>query len=473
MNRSHVYKRVVTLSIIFSLVISLGLAPAFGAVITGKVSGWAAQSVSKGSSYGIMPLSFAGKNMTKPATRQEFAQITVLLYEKIKGTAIKIPAKNPFKDTSNSSVLKAYSLGIVRGQGDSTFNPTGLITREEAATMLTRAYTKSTGNRLTATGAPQFSDDAGISIYAKPSIYYMVYKKFVEGMGNNRFTPKGTTTCEQVVTMAVRMLDEVLEKEEKPSENEYIPNGKANTLKEAEDIILDARNNLYPEISIDMPKSVYDELLISSFMQNKGISSLHYFYDSAQKKLQVSGITYSAYTQILALTENPGIASFYASRIAKDLNLSLNNILKQKISSDMGEYDKEKAIHDYMVVTYKFDTSITVYDLEHPSQSVEGLLNYNKGICQGYAEVFDLFMKKAGIPSQMVYGEAYGEKHVWNMVKLEGEWYMVDVTWDDPVPDRGNRVSYEYFNLTDQQLEVNHIWDREQYPQALGTQFGQ
>jgi transglutaminase-like putative cysteine protease len=450
---------------------AFGLSTSFGVVVPGKVSNWATQSVSKGSSYGILPSYFEDKDMTIPATRQEFAQITVLLYEKIKGVAVKTPQNNPFQDTNDISVLKAYSLGIVRGQGDGIFNPTGLLTREQAATMLTRAYTKSTGNRLTATGVREFSDDAGISTYARPSIYYMVYKEFVHGTGNNRFTPKGTTTCEQIVTMSVRMLDEVWANEDKPPVIDYVPGMKAGTLKEAQDIILEARKSILPEISIEMPRDIYEQLLVSQFAQNKGIKNLHYVYDNNQKNLQVS-ITYSTYTQILALTENSVAASLYASRMAKELNLEMNSILRQEILAGMGDYEKEKAIHDYMVKNYKFDTSITVYDLEHPSQSVEGLLYYNKGICQGYAEVFDLFMKKMGITSQMVWGEASGENHVWNMVKLGGEWYMVDVTWNDPIPDTGGKVSYEYFNLTDAQLSLTHTWNKEQYPKALGTQFG-
>ena len=470
MNNNRIYKKIMSLGIVFVVALTFGLSPVFGVVVPGKVSGWATQSVSKGSTYGVIPSSFEGKDMTTPATRQEFSQITVMLYEKIKGVAVKPPESNPFTDTTDISVLKAYSLGIVRGQGNGIFNPDGLLTREQAATMLTRAYTKSTGNRLTATGVREFSDDASISTYARPSIYYMVYKEFVQGTGNNRFTPKGTTTSEQVVTMAVRMLDEVWANEEKPPEIDYVPGMKANTLKEAQDIILDARNSLSPEVSIEMEKPIYEQLLVSQFSQNKGIQNLHYFYDTSAKKLQVS-LTYSNYTQILALTNNPATATLYASRMAKELNLSLNSILKQEITADMGDYEKEKAIHDYMVKNYKFDTSVTVYDLEHPSQSVEGLIYYKKGICQGYAEVFDLLMKKMGITSQMVWGDTSGENHVWNMVKLSGEWYMVDVTWDDPVPDRGNRVSYEYFNRTGKQLALTHTWSMEQYPEALGTQF--
>lgn len=470
MNPKKIYKTIAISTMIFVITLTYGVAPAFGMVMPGKTSKWASQNVSRASSYGILPPYFEGKDMTKPATRKEFAQITVLLYEKIKGVPVKPSTKNPFKDTNDPGVLKAYSLGIIKGQGDNIFNPSGLVNREQAATMLTRAYTKSTGNRLTATGVGEFYDDAGISLYARPSIYYMVYKEFIKGTGQNKFTPKGTATCEQVITMAIRMVDEVLGNRNKPPAVEYIPGIKVNTLKEAQDMILAARVNLSPEVTLESSKGIYEQLLSSPFTENTGIKTLRYYYDSGKKKLQVT-ITYSIYTEILALTDNPGTAYLYASSIAKDLNSKFNNILKEEILPGMGDYEKEKTIHDYMIKNYKFDTSVTVYDLEHPSQSVEGLLYYNKGICQAYAEVFDLFMKKMRVPSQMVWGKVSGEDHVWNMVKLSGQWSMVDVTWDDPVPDRGDRISYEYFNLTDEQLGLTHTWDKSKYPRALGNKI--
>jgi len=194
--------------VILSLAVS-STSMAWAAVTPGYVSSWARESVSKGISYDILPASFEDQNMNQITSRLEFAQVTVKLYESIKGSKVPTPTTNPFSDTQDPSVLKAYSLGIVKGVGNGLFDPQGALTREQAATMLTRVYTKATGNRLTATGVRLFEDDSQISTYARPSIYYMVYKEFVQGTGNNRFTPKGMTTREQTIAMAVRMLDEV------------------------------------------------------------------------------------------------------------------------------------------------------------------------------------------------------------------------------------------------------------------------
>jgi transglutaminase-like putative cysteine protease len=455
--------------VILSLAVS-STSMAWAAVTPGYVSSWARESMSKGISYDILPASFENQNMNQITSRLEFAQVTVKLYESIKGSKVSTPTTNPFSDTQDPSVLKAYSLGIVKGVGNGLFDPQGVLTREQAATMLTRVYTKATGNRLTATGVRLFEDDSQISTYARPSIYYMVYKEFVQGTGNNRFTPKGMTTREQTIAMAVRMLDEVNGEQVGEPGSEYVPGMRIDSVEVAQSVILEAKRSLLPSLSLGVPRRVYDELLTSSFAVDNGIKSVYYLYDAGNEALDVR-MTYSVHTQIQALIQNPGSTSLYASQKAKELNLMLSDILRDIIISDMNTLEKEKAVHDYMVRNYQYDTSVTVYDLEHPSQSVEGLLYYGKGICQGYAEMFDLMMQKMGISSRMVRGEYSGQKHVWNMVLLSGEWYMVDVTWNDPIPDQGVKVSHEYFNVTSEFLAKTHEWDRAAYPEATGTRY--
>jgi len=83
-----------------------------------------------------------------------------------------------------------------------------------------------------------------------------------------------------------------------------------------------------------------------------------------------------------------------------------------------------------------------------------GPLIQGKGVCLGYAETFRLLMDMAGIECITVTGAAFmsRENHAWNMVKLDGEWYCVDVTWDDT--EGGN---YDYFNKTDQDYAGTHM----------------
>ena len=92
------------------------------------------------------------------------------------------------------------------------------------------------------------------------------------------------------------------------------------------------------------------------------------------------------------------------------------------------------------------------------SYGAEGVFVNRTAVCAGYTDAFQLCMDILGIPCIEVSGIADNGReiggHAWNAVQLEDEWYMVDVTWDDP--DWGERVYYNYFNVTDEYLRNHH-----------------
>lgn len=113
-------------------------------------------------------------------------------------------------------------------------------------------------------------------------------------------------------------------------------------------------------------------------------------------------------------------------------------ILDEITREDMTPYEKELAVHDWMITHGNYDEAVLnplagltpVKDNDNPL----GFLLERKGICLGYTTTFQLFMDLLGIECITVRGYAkQTEDHAWNMVKLDGDWYCVDVTWDDPV----------------------------------------
>ena len=66
------------------------------------------------------------------------------------------------------------------------------------------------------------------------------------------------------------------------------------------------------------------------------------------------------------------------------------------------------------------------------------VLKEHKGVCQGYALLALKMLRELGIETLYVVGEVNTGPHAWNLVKVDGEWYHLDTTWNDPVPDRGN-----------------------------------
>ncbi len=464
------YKRFPILLLAVFLTFSSIFPASFAAASDDNVSPWAKPIEVKAQNYGLLPPTLKGQNLTLPISRSDYAKAVVLLYEKATGKTAALPAIEPFDDTKDIDISKAYSLGLVRGVGAGIFSPEASLTREQAAVMLARTYMKISGNRLMATDIELFNDDLDISAYAKPSLYYMVYKGFIQGTGSNFFKPKGVATREQAMAMTVRMFESVKGAIAVEPIPEYSPGMKATSLDHAIEIIKNAEKDLSPEITMAVDKELYEELLTSSFVENTGIDSLHYVFNANTGSLAVK-LTYSLYAQIMALSTNPGLAGIYATDEAKNLNGALDEILLETVKLDMGIYDKEKAVHDYMVTHYQYDTSLTEYDLEHPSMSVSGLIYHGRGGCKAYAEMFNILISKLGIGTRMVYGSAGDDEHVWNMVRLSGDWYMVDVTWDDPVPDKGMEISYDYFNITDDVISKDHTWDRADYPACDSTEY--
>ena len=103
-----------------------------------------------------------------------------------------------------------------------------------------------------------------------------------------------------------------------------------------------------------------------------------------------------------------------------------------------------------------------------------GFLTGRKGICLGYASTFQLMMDLSGIECLTVRGMSHGgtAEHAWNLVKLDGEWYAVDTTWDDPVASFqvSEGTAHLYFNVTDTFLrQRDHQWDASSVPAATGT----
>ena len=66
-------------------------------------------------------------------------------------------------------------------------------------------------------------------------------------------------------------------------------------------------------------------------------------------------------------------------------------------------------------------------------------------------------MDYQGIDCKVISGTANGGGHAWNKVKLEGDYYYIDVTWDDPVPDREGRLRYDYYLTKDPTFGGDHV----------------
>jgi len=173
--------------------------------------------------------------------------------------------------------------------------------------------------------------------------------------------------------------------------------------------------------------------------------------------------SYSTPLPSFTVTYNFAYLETQAQRDA--VTTKVNTIIASIITQGMTDEQKEKAINDYIVSTVAYDTTLK----EHSAYA--GLFGNQKTVCQGYALLAYKMLTTAGLNARIVTGKVGSTGHAWNYVNISGNWYQLDTTWNDPVPDVVGRIRYDYFNLTDAQMSTKkHVWTPSFYPTA-NTQY--
>lgn len=159
---------------------------------------------------------------------------------------------------------------------------------------------------------------------------------------------------------------------------------------------------------------------------------------------------------------------------------TIKNDIKSRTGTDVIE--NLKIVHDYLVDTIEYDATSgkNIYN-------IYGALIDKKSVCEGYARAYKTILDEIGIESIIVCGTGRNsagetESHAWNYVKIEGIWYAIDVTWDDPVII-GNRyltdtMKYSYFLKGSDEFFADHFEDGNiignynfAYPQISKTNY--
>jgi len=145
----------------------------------------------------------------------------------------------------------------------------------------------------------------------------------------------------------------------------------------------------------------------------------------------------------------------------------VDQLLKAIIKPSMTEFEKVKAINDYIVSNATYGTKTKA-----SPHSAYALLMEGQAVCQGYALTAYKMLEQAGFDAKYVVGTVNGNvAHAWNLVKVDGQWYHLDTTWNDPLPNRFGASSYDYFLVTDAQLKKDHKWIASNYPAATSEKY--
>lgn len=208
-------KKVLALLLTVSLTFTLALSgQAAEEEKTIQASRWAVHELERAWEAGVFPeeIDPYRDDCTREMIRAEFAAITVRLYELMGGklhlsSSFQQLHPHPFTDIDNYdyNIREAYGLGFINGVTEDTFDPNGILTREQAAAMLGRVYEKVCGS-LPAAAATSFADDGKVDRYAKAAVDFLARNGVVGGIGGNEFAPKKALTVQEAVIMAYRML---------------------------------------------------------------------------------------------------------------------------------------------------------------------------------------------------------------------------------------------------------------------------
>lgn len=152
---------------------------------------------------------------------------------------------------------------------------------------------------------------------------------------------------------------------------------------------------------------------------------------------------------------------------AKQIYQTVDGFIESNITGSMSDFDKEIAVHDFIVSNCRYgypsdeDAAYTAY----------GALVLGQGVCDGYAEAFYLIMSCLGVDCDIVVGSTEEGLHAWNQIELDGEWYNVDLTWDDSLPDMGSAVKHTYVNVTDEAMMNSHTWEHQFYHECSADTY--
>lgn len=134
---------------------------------------------------------------------------------------------------------------------------------------------------------------------------------------------------------------------------------------------------------------------------------------------------------------------------ARDAFESAANEILQGAMSQTTDVEKIKYVHDALL------SRTDMVDGSPMNQSAYSAFVNRKTVCAGYTRAMQYLLMQMNIPSYFCEGYT-NEAHAWNINKIGDDFYNLDMTWDDPVGNPPDVYHYEYFNLTDKQLAVDH-----------------
>ena len=405
-----------------------------------------------------------------------------------------------FSDVAESdyfadAVAWAVRQGVTTGTGANTFSPDSAVTRAEAVTFLWRAA----GEPAPASSASSFSDVTDRSAYYYDAVLWAAQEGITTGAGGGRFDLNSTLSYDQIFTFLCRAAGETASGDDWSAaavnwaSSNGLTDGLSFTAKAdcpRSDVVyclwkqlgggetvqdpsqgvpagsgdLEGARSAIEAGLLDMETAID----VSAYGVESGalldlaedIVNVENFYEPFTGYYGVTGLWCLEEAGQAAQTLYVGYGNTPESiQQQRDIVVKAWEILDETVEPGMSDYEIAKALHDYVVLNtaYGFPS-----DVPRPTAVYSGYFSllWGCGVCTDYAMAYQLLMDMAGIPCGMVTNAS----HAWNIVQLDGEWYHVDTTWDDPTPNREGYVRYDYFLKSDSYMSQDHFDYESEHP---------
>lgn len=445
-------KRFFGLALILVFILVPVAANATSAVLSldGTQSSWAESELRQAYGYGLTS-SGVMNNYKRDITREEFSSLAVKLYEGLTGNKALVET-NPFTDTKNTDVLKAFRLQIINGKSSTGFYPYDKITRQEIAVMITRTLNASGMSTKATSSSFPFTDKGQISSWAIDAMQFVYSSGIMKGIDSSSIGPLQYTSREQAIVLMKRTYEKyrgaTAVVQPPPLPTQPTPAQTVTTV---------------PGSGAYIDTSLKEKGLVRVGYKGTGSEKLKVMVAKGETKyyypLKPDGVIHGFPLQlgngeykVSVLNNISGNQYGYLKTETLSINLKDPNIVylnsiqtitwnpdsaasKKNIQLTTGITDPTKKInasYDFIVknVTYNYDkiNGLTSEYTPNPDETLKVL----NGICYDYSSLFAAMKRSEGIPIKLVkgYNKYTDVYHAWNEVYINGKWVVVDTTFD-------------------------------------------
>lgn len=158
----------------------------------------------------------------------------------------------------------------------------------------------------------------------------------------------------------------------------------------------------------------------------------------------------------------------YDKEMIRTIDAKIDEVIATNLTATSTDIDKIKMAHNYIINNARYDTDRSQRNVvSYKSDLAYGPLVQGFAICGGYSDAMQLFLEKFGLKNYRIASDG----HVWNAVNVNGRWYHLDLTWDDPITNDGSQIlDDKYFLISTYKLHsldtTEHIFDKDIYSEV-------